>query len=322
VTRWGPARPRRARIMNLALFFEGTGQGVAGAYTNVTRLRDLCVEDETQRLHLEPGPGAHFGAYAVGALHGIGWRQIFTRAKKWFEQSCRDEIRGTRDEIRGTRDEIRGTRDEIRGTREKERETLRIFLFGFSRGALIARHFAEWLEPQGFEVAYLGLWDTVDSTINLDVSETCPSNVRAARHAIARDETRRFYSLVPLHPSQTSHTSHTSRTSHTSHTSQTCSQLVFPGSHSDVGGLYADNHVIADAALDWIAQGAVKAGLCLKHGVRLRHPRDFSAAVLHSEQAEVSNLWGAFDPVQRVLKGLRRHISCRACGRDCPNRVR
>ena len=31
--------------MNLCLFFEGTGQGVAGKMTNVTRLRDLCVED-------------------------------------------------------------------------------------------------------------------------------------------------------------------------------------------------------------------------------------------------------------------------------------
>ena len=28
--------------MNLCLFFEGTGQGVAGKVTNVTRLRDIC----------------------------------------------------------------------------------------------------------------------------------------------------------------------------------------------------------------------------------------------------------------------------------------
>lgn len=271
--------------MNLAFFFEGTGQGVAGAHTNVTRLRDLCLEGETQRLHLEPGPGTRFGSYAVGALHGIGWRQIFTRAKKWFRAVA-----------------LHGPSSSV--------SCPRLYLFGFSRGALIARHFAAWLEAQGFEVAYLGLWDTVDATINLDVSETCPSNVRSARQAVARDETRRFYALVPLTPSRASRTS------------QTCAQLVFPGSHSDVGGLYADNHVIADAALDWIAQGAVKAGLQMKAGVRLRVARDFSAAVLHSEQDEVTNLWGAFDPVRRVLKGLRRHVSCRMCrcgpdGRVC-----
>ena len=40
-----------------------------------------------------------------------------------------------------------------------------VFLFGFSRGALIARHFAAWLDKLCIAVAYLGLWDTVDSTI-------------------------------------------------------------------------------------------------------------------------------------------------------------
>ena len=41
--------------MNICLFFEGTGQGVAGKATNVTRLRDLCIDDERQTLHLETG---------------------------------------------------------------------------------------------------------------------------------------------------------------------------------------------------------------------------------------------------------------------------
>ena len=35
--------------MNLCMFFEGTGQGVAGKITNVTRLRDLCVDEEALR---------------------------------------------------------------------------------------------------------------------------------------------------------------------------------------------------------------------------------------------------------------------------------
>ena len=38
--------------MNLCLFFEGTGRGVAGKVTNVTRLRDICVDDVRQKLHL------------------------------------------------------------------------------------------------------------------------------------------------------------------------------------------------------------------------------------------------------------------------------
>ena len=38
--------------MNICLFFEGTGQGVAGKITNVTRLRDLCADEARQKLHL------------------------------------------------------------------------------------------------------------------------------------------------------------------------------------------------------------------------------------------------------------------------------
>jgi len=275
--------------LNVVLFFEGTGQGVAGSFTNVTRLRNLCVDDEYQRLHLESGPGTHFGAYAVGAIHGIGWRQILRRAKTWFGRVCAGH-------------ETKGQGREGREGREK----VRIFLFGFSRGALIARRFAEELEAQGFPVAFLGVWDTVDSTINLDVSERCPSNVRVARHAIARDETRRFFSLVPLLPSQTPQTS------------QSCSQLVFPGSHSDVGGLYPDNHVIADASLGWMARCAARAGLRLKPGAEIPASNDFRAAVLHDSSDEPSNLWGAFNPVRRVLKGLRCHASCKlAVTRQC-----
>ena len=60
--------------MNLCLFFEGTGQGVAGKVTNVTRLRDICVDDVRQKLHLEAGPGTHFGSYLAGKIAGVGWR--------------------------------------------------------------------------------------------------------------------------------------------------------------------------------------------------------------------------------------------------------
>ena len=58
--------------MNLCIFFEGTGQGVAGRITNVTRLRDACVVDARQKLHLEAVPGTRFGAYLSGKTPGPG----------------------------------------------------------------------------------------------------------------------------------------------------------------------------------------------------------------------------------------------------------
>ena len=67
--------------MNLCLFFEGAGRGVAGEITNVTRLRDLCIEDAWQKLHLEAGSGTHFGSYLAGKIAGVDWRTTFRSVK-------------------------------------------------------------------------------------------------------------------------------------------------------------------------------------------------------------------------------------------------
>ena len=151
--------------MNLCLFFEGTGQGVAGKVTNVTRLRDICVDDVRQKLHLEAGPGTRLGSYLCGKIAGSDWQAIFRDARRWFEANYE--------------------------TLPKDGIATKVFLFGFSRGALIARHFAAWLDKLGAAVAYLGLWDTVDSTVGLDVAADCPRNVKKARHAVSRDGAKR-----------------------------------------------------------------------------------------------------------------------------------
>ena len=235
--------------MNLCIFFEGTGQGVAGRITNVTRLRDACVDDARQKLHLEAGLGTRFGAYLSGKIAGVDWRGAFKDARRWFEANYESF--------------------------PKDGITTHVFLFGFSRGALLARHFAEWLDKLGRTVSYLGLWDTVDATVGLDVSEMCPPNVVAARHAVARDNQVK--------------------------------EMLFPGSHSDVGGLYEDNHLMADLALAWIAAGARRAGVRFRSSVRLVQRISEQATVLHDSHGLVSNLWGAFERVRRNVAGLRLH---------------
>ena len=254
--------------MNLCLFFEGTGQGVAGKITNVTRLRDLCVEDARQKLHLEAGPGTHFGSYLAGKIAGVDWRTTFRSARRWFEANYE--------------------------TLPKDGVSTAVFLFGFSRGALIARHFAAWLDKLDVAVAYLGLWDTVDATLGLDVAAELPRNVRRARHAVSRDETRKFFQYVPLKGDKGQ-----------------VVEMLFPGSHSDVGGLYDDNHLVADLALAWIAAGAKREGLRFRRTARLSQKLDATAVVLHDPHGESSNLWGAFDRVRRNLPRIRLHFACK-----------
>lgn len=259
--------------MNIALFFEGTGRGVEGDITNVTRMKNLSREDGSQRLHLESGPGTHFGAYLSGRVAGTDWRRIFASARRWFEANYE--------------------------TLPSDSLSTRVYLFGFSRGALLARHFSAWLDKLGIEVAYLGLWDTVDSTPGLDVSGTCPANVRAARHAVARDETRKFFAPVRLLPAEASGGS-------SSRKRQRVTELVFPGVHSDVGGLYEDNHVIADVSLAWIAAGAKREGLRLVKGAKIVQ-KTAESPKTHDSHNLASNLWGAIGKVRRVLDGLRTH---------------
>ena len=273
--------------MNLVLLFEGTGQGVEGRFTNVTRLRDLLVEDGGQRLHLESGPGTHFGAYLFGKMFGADGREILRSARRWFQQNYKSLPPADFTKSAGGGDNwSRRTTDD---------GSTSVFLFGFSRGALLARYFAEWLDRIGVPVAYLGVWDTVDSTMKLDVSVEAPENVRRARHAIARDECRRYFGIVPLHAPHGSSAAVRAR----------FEELVFPGVHSDVGGLYADNHRMADETLRWIAAPACEVGMRLKDGATLDPSEPETPIVLHASHRLISNLWGLLGTVKRELSGLK-----------------
>lgn len=258
--------------MNLCLFFEGTGKGVEGEITNVTRMRVLCSASRSQLLRLEPGPGTTFGSYLSGKAFGADWRAIFSRARRWFESSWR--------------------------SLPPDGVDTRVFLFGFSRGALIARHFAAWLDKLGVEVAYMGLWDTVDSTAGLDVSETAPGCVRSARHAVSRDEPRRFFAPVRLLPGPRSKPG-------------AIVEALFPGSHSDAGGLYSDDHAVADVSLAWIAAGACAAGAVLAAGEPPPETLGASKPVLHDPYRDATNLWGAFERVKRDVGSIPLHPAFR-----------
>ena len=156
--------------MNLVMMTEGTGQGVNGRRTNVSRLHDLLVENGNQRLNLEAGPGTHAFRHFGGTFFGTDAMSIVNHHQNWFLNHA------------------------------PRTGALKVFLFGFSRGALIMRVVADWLCQRGFPVEYMGLWDTVDSTVGIKGEDyiELPSNVKFARHAVARDEFRRFFNYLPL----------------------------------------------------------------------------------------------------------------------------
>ena len=252
--------------MNLVLLTEGTGQGVHGRRTNVSRLYDLLVEGKNQRINLEAGPGTRPFRHLGGTFFGADAMSIVNHHQNWFLNHA---------------------------PRTGE---LKVFLFGFSRGALIMRVFAEWLCQRGFAVEYMGLWDTVDSTVGIRGEDYVglPTNVKFARHAVARDECRKFFGYLPLREAEGV---------------ERVEELLFPGSHSDVGGLYDDNHAIADVTLDWILEPALKKGL----KTDMRQPAADNGRgryVIHDSLREPTNGWGMLGPVRRLLDGVKRHAIC------------
>ena len=255
--------------MNLVMMTEGTGQGVHGRKTNVSRLYDLLAENRNQRINLEAGPGTHTLRHLGGTFFGTDAMSIVNHHQNWFLNHA------------------------------PRTGALKIFLFGFSRGALIMRVVADWLCQRGFPVEYMGLWDTVDSTAGIKGEDyiELPSNVKFARHAVARDEFRRFFNYLPLKSN-----------TQTLNNSNTVEEVVFPGCHSDVGGLYDDNHAIADVTLDWILEPALKRGL-----KTIQTSQTFQTSqtyLIHDSLHEPTNGWGLLDPVKRVLDGIRRHPLC------------
>ena len=259
--------------MNLVLLTEGTGQGVNGRKTNVSRLYDLLIEGKNQRINLEAGPGTRAFRHLGGTFFGSDAMSIVNHHQNWFLNHA---------------------------PRTGE---LKIFLFGFSRGALIMRVVADWLCQRGFPVEYMGLWDTVDSTVGIKGGDyiELPSNVKSARHAVARDEFRRFFNYVPLREGNREEG-----------TGNRVEEVVFPGSHSDVGGLYDDNHAIADVTLDWILEPAIARGLKVLPGVYpIKQSNNLkSNNVIHDSLHEPTNGWGALDAVKRTLEGVKRHSLC------------
>lgn len=136
-------------------------------------------------------------------------------------------------------------------------------------------------EPALLRIAYMGIWDTVGEhgvpsvfgvlakALNSELrfhDARLSSMVASARHAVAIDERRRLYppalwdNLDRLNGDATG-------------AARPLQQIWFAGDHSGVGGgggLYG----LASITLDWVARGAMAAGLALDRGLLAAATRD------------------------------------------------
>lgn len=131
-----------------------------------------------------------------------------------------------------------------------------IWLFGYSRGAFTARSVAGRLGRHDVPVHFVGVWDTVGrlgipgmtAWRYRDAWEdtVLGAHIKHARHVMAIDERRRLFAptLWTRVPGD----------------GQTCTQIWFPGVHSDVGG-GGESRALSDYPLRWMLREAALCGL-------------------------------------------------------------
>lgn len=193
----------------------------------------------------QPGVGTRFGrgGRVVGGITGAGGR---TRVRRMLDELKQRFHEGDRT----------------------------IDIVGFSRGAALALHFANYIQTKGVPgqrgtagapIRFLGLWDTVPSfgvpgsKTNLGWNLELPDNVEKCFHALALDERRRTFTLRRLE----------ARVEHADQEGRLF-EIWFRGVHSDVGGGNA-NPGLSSIALNWMFARAAVTGLALSSEVVARN---------------------------------------------------
>jgi len=264
---------------NIVVLIDGTGNEISANETNVLKLAQCLVGDpKIQSFHYDPGVGTQ----GLPTTEAIDPRALVKIAGLTAGLGLYARIA-----------------DAYRFLMRTYEGDDKIYLFGFSRGAYAARALAGLigkvglLEPgrdnlipyalklyadvndlalsRGFtrtfcpatpDIAFLGLWDTVKSVIQVESSPPSLRNlslprtfdndaVRVVRHALAIDERRRFF--------RTNMWSEAPKAQHTD-----VKQVWFPGVHSDVGGGYPEPESgLSSIAFAWMVRDARAAGLLI-----------------------------------------------------------
>lgn len=235
------------RYRNLCVFIDGTGNSdfktPAEDQTNVSRLWHACSHDSknesTQRLYYKPGVGTRDNEGIWGMAAGRYLEDRVSESQSWLDNEVR--------------------------LCEEDGFVPRIYIFGFSRGAYAARWLANKLN---LEVEFLGVWDTVKTTLKgPDVSEASVK-IKRIFHAIAIDEHRKLFDVTRFH------------------NSPQAVEVWFPGCHADVGGGYKE-YELATLSLNWIARHACRAGLMVDFSKLPAESRLNKMPIMHDEAKKI-----------------------------------
>ena len=262
-------------ILGLLLYaFDGTGNNSVrdsykGEYTNVFIL-NLSYSVGSS---ISPGPGSSFGTVIYGGITGAGVGNILKGAYENFTVNYKPET--------DSNGKIKATID----------------IIGFSRGAAVAREFAnvlanpEHVRFKGYKgcpvpIRFVGLFDTVDMTAFIDLNLKLPDLVQHAAQAVAADEKRSAFPLVPIDV-----------------TRDNFDQKYFTGDHSDIGrGHGKDTNFLSLAPLFYIYNQGLSAGVPFGD-LSEKYYENFSSSTTPHDLSEEVWYWRLMEKIDRGYTG-------------------
>ncbi|MER8657283.1 DUF2235 domain-containing protein [Mesorhizobium sp. M0847] len=262
---------------NIVICCDGTGNDVEADESNVLRLERMLVRDDDQVTYYDPGVGTQ----GAPTLDFISRQELLRVLGMGLGMGAFDRIGSS-----------------YRFLMRTYRPDDRIYIFGFSRGAYVARALAGLVAKMGVleasrenlvpyamklyaapanapivapfcdtfatyrpEIAFLGLWDTVKSVYQFDPRRAAFTSVSLP---LTFDNSR---VRVIRHAIALDERRRFYRTNlwigHSQYTNdQDVRQVWFPGVHSDVGGSYPDAEGgLSKIALEWMVREARHAGV-------------------------------------------------------------
>lgn len=305
------------------VLFDGTGQdGTRECQTSIRKLWGHLCKTPFQYCKYIPGPGSFAASVNPSEIKIYNIPKLYKGVKRminghlWGESMTMLVVQAYR------------SLSQWYIKNNQELKSPKIFIFGFSRGACAARKLMELITECGIpcdgkfvkqvvnahrkrqrfaietfrrdgkltsplEVDYLGLWDTVNTSMRtFHLNHFASSNLLCCRHAIAKHEIRNFY-----------------RPSHI--VGKTIKTMVFSGDHGDVGGGHGkEEEELPKVALKWIVEEAVARGLTLTSNDVISDSIDISHTRIHSSATCFSNIFGFLGFHRRVLTGLKESPIC------------
>ncbi|MFM8548162.1 MAG: phospholipase effector Tle1 domain-containing protein [Betaproteobacteria bacterium] len=255
--------------LGLILFaFDGTGN------SNPARAPDT-LSTVAKFVSLYAGQARHY-------MSGVGTPDV----RSGIQGSAIDAVDAA--SARRRVDHMLGVLDSALRSPETEGDAVDINVIGFSRGAAMARDFANSVASRIRSGHYLGLrrcvslnfvglWDTVaqfglNGSANAQWTLGIPPEARVVVHAVAVNESRRFYPLESIGAQGRTQTGGLRL------------ERGFVGDHGDIGGSHADGD-LSDVALGWMVDQARAAG------VRLNTLRDDWRIVSEPLLHDMRSVW-------------------------------